>query len=238
MTRFFFCCALAVFVAAGTACAADPEPKATPKAELKTEDDKTLYALGLVLANQLSALRLTPAELQLIESGLTDGVLKNKPLVEVETYGPKIKPLADARMALGTAEEKKKGTDYLATIAAKPGVKKTESGLLIETVSAGAGKSPAANDKVKVNYKGMLIDGKVFDSSDKHGGPYAVTVAGNPPIIKCWNEALVLMKAGGKAKIYCPSELAYGDRQNGEIPSGAALVFELELVEITGPDKK
>jgi len=229
MKRFFVCCVLAGFVAAGTACAADPE--------LKTDDDKTFYALGLVLANQLNALRLTPAELQLVEAGLSDGVLKKKALVEVETYGPKIKPLADARMAAGTVEEKKKGTAYLETIAAKPGIKKTESGLLVETVTAGTGKSPVANDKVKVNYKGMLIDGKVFDASEKHGGPYAVTVAGNPPIIKCWNDALVLMKVGGKAKIYCPPELAYGDRPNGEIPAGATLTFDLELVEIVAPDK-
>ncbi len=169
---------------------------------------------------------------------MTDGVLKNKTLVEVETYGPKIKPLADARMAAGLTEEKKKGTAYLETIAAKPGIKKTESGLLMETVTAGTGKSPVANDKVKVNYKGSLIDGKVFDSSEKHGGPYAVTVAGTPPIIKCWNEALELMKVGGKAKIYCPAELSYGDRPNGEIPAGATLLFDLELVEITAPEKK
>ncbi len=228
MKRFFVCCVLAGFLAAGTACAADPV--------LKTEDEKTLYALGLVFANQLSALKLTPAELQLVEAGMTDGVLKKKAQVELEAYGPKIKPMADARMAAGTAEEKKKGTAYLATIAAKPGVKKTESGLLLETVTAGTGKSPVANDKVKVNYKGMLIDGKVFDSSEKHGGPYAVTVAGTPPIIKCWNEALVLMKVGGKAKIYCPAELAYGDRPNGEIPAGASLIFDLEVVEIVAPD--
>lgn len=228
MKRFFVCCVLAGFLAAGTACAADPV--------LKTEDEKTLYALGLVFANQLSALKLTPAELQLVEAGMTDGVLKKKAQVELEAYGPKIKPMADARMAAGTAEEKKKGTAYLATIAAKPGVKKTESGLLLETVTAGTGKSPVANDKVKVNYKGMLIDGKVFDSSEKHGGPYGVTVAGTPPIIKCWNEALVLMKVGGKAKIYCPAELSYGDRPNGEIPAGASLIFDLEVVEIVAPD--
>jgi len=230
MKRFFVCCVLAGFVAAGTACAADQ----APKIELKTEDDKTLYALGLLLANQLGTLKLTPTELQVIEAGMTDGVLKNKPLVELETYGPKIKPFADARMTAALAEEKKKATAYLETIAAKPGIKKTESGLLIETVSAGTGKTPVANDKVKVNYKGTLIDGKVFDSSDKHGGPYGVTVGGQ--IIKCWNEALVLMKVGGKAKIYCPSDLAYGDRPNGEIPAGAALIFDLELVEIVAAD--
>jgi FKBP-type peptidyl-prolyl cis-trans isomerase FkpA len=226
MKRFVVYCVLAGLVAAGIACAADQAQ--APKVELKTEDDKTLYALGLLLAS--------PTELQLIQSGMTDGILKNKALVEVEAYGPKIKPFADARMAAGLADEKKKGAAYLETIAAKPGIKKTETGLLIQTVAEGTGKSPAAGDKVKVNYKGTLIDGTVFDASEKHGGPYGVTIAGTPPIIKCWNEALVTMKVGGKAKIYCPTDLAYGDRPNGEIPAGATLTFELELVEISGPD--
>jgi len=216
---------LAGFVAAGTARAAEPE--------LKTEDDKTLYALGLVLANQLAVFNLTPGELEIVKTGLTDGTLKKPPKVEVETYGPKIKPMVDSRQSASAATEKKKGKIFLDTIAAKPGIKKTGSGLLIETVSEGTGKSPVPNDKVKVNYKGTLIDGTVFDESAKHGGPYGVTIEGNPPIIKCWNEALEFMKVGGKAKIYCPSELAYGDRPNGQIPAGATLVFEMELVEIS-----
>jgi FKBP-type peptidyl-prolyl cis-trans isomerase FkpA len=226
MKRFFVCCVLAGFVAAGTACAADPE--------LKTDDDKTFYALGLVLANQLGPFRMTPAELELVKAGLTDGTLKKKTLVEVEAFGPKIKPLADARQASGAAEEKKKGKAYLETIAAKPGIKKTGSGLLMETVTEGTGKSPVANDKIKVNYKGMLIDGKVFDESAKHGGPQ--TMALGAGLMKCWNEALEFMKVGGKAKLYCPAELAYGDRPNGEIPAGATLVFDVELLEIVKPE--
>jgi len=224
MKRFVVSCVLAGLVAAGSACAADPE--------LKTDDDKTLYALGLVLAKQLALFKLTPVELDLVKAGLTDGTLKKPTKVDVEAFGPKIKPLADARVASAAADEKKKGKAYLDTIAAKPGIKKTGTGLLMETIVEGTGKSPVPNDKIKVNYKGTLIDGKVFDESARHGGVYEVTVAGNPPIIKCWNEALELMKVGGKAKLYCPPELAYGDRANGEIPAGATLLFELELVEI------
>jgi len=224
MKRFVVTCVLVGFVAAGSACAADPE--------LKTDEDKTLYALGLVLANQLAPFKLTPNDLALIEAGLSDGTLKKPPKVEVETFGPKIKPLADSRQAAGAVLEKKKGKMFLDGIAAKPGIKKTGSGLLMEIVTEGTGKSPVPNDKVKVNYKGTLIDGTEFDSSAKHGGPYEVTVAGTPPIIKCWNEALEFLKVGGKAKLYCPPELAYGDRANGEIPAGATLIFELELVEI------
>ena len=222
MKRFVVCCVLAGLAAAGTARAADPE--------LKSDDDKTLYALGLVFANQLSAFRLSPAELEIIKAGLTDGTLKKKPLVELETFGPKIKPLAEARQAVVVAEEKKKGKAFLDPIAAKPNIKKTASGVLMETITEGTGKSPETNDKVKVNYKGTLIDGKVFDSSEKHGGPQTFTLG--PGIVKCWGEGLGMMKTGGKAKLYCPSELAYGDHPNGEIPAGATLVFEVELLEI------
>ena len=229
MKRLFVFCILVGFVAVGTACAAEPV--------LKTEDDKTFYALGNIMATQLGAFRMTPAELEVFKAGLSDGILKKTPLVDVDLYRAKIKPIADTRLAAAAVEEKKKGKAYLDTIAAKPGVKKTSSGLLMETVLEGTGKRPAAKDAVKVNYKGSLIDGKVFDASEKHGGPYGVTVDGEPPIIKCWNEARVLMKVGGKAKIYCPSELAYGDRPNGEIPAGAALIFDLELVEIVAPGK-
>jgi FKBP-type peptidyl-prolyl cis-trans isomerase len=172
--------------------------------------------------------KLTPAELELVKAGLSDGTLKHPPKVELETYGPKIKPLADARLASGAADEKKKGKAFLETIAAKPNIKKTGSGLLMETVTEGTGKSPVPTDTVKVNYKGTLIDGKPFDAS-KPGAPATFKVN---EVIKCWSEALEFMKVGGKAKVYCPAELAYGDRPNGEIPAGATLVFDVELVEI------
>jgi FKBP-type peptidyl-prolyl cis-trans isomerase FkpA len=227
MKRLFVFLVAAGLVAAGSARAADPE--------LKTDDDKTFYALGLVIANQLSAFRLTPAELELVKTGITDGTLKKTPKVELDAYGPKIKPLADTRMSAGAADEKKKGKAYLDGLASKPNIKKTASGLMYETVLEGKGKAPAATDKVKVNYKGTLIDGKVFDASEKHGGP---ATFGVDQVIKCWTEGLQLMKTGGKAKLYCPAELAYGDHPTGEIPAGATLVFEVELLDIVAPDKK
>ena len=232
MKRFFVSCVLAGFIAAGTACAADPELK-TP--ELKTDDDKTFYALGLVIANQLGTFKLTPAELELVKTGLTDGTLKKPAKVELEAFGPKIKPLAEARQAAAAGEEKKKGKAYLETMAAKPNIKKTGSGMLYETVTEGTGKSPGPTDKVKVNYKGTLIDGTVFDASEKHGGP---STFGLDRVYKCWTEGLQLMKTGGKAKLYCPAELAAGDRGQGEVPPGATLIFEVELLEIVAPDKK
>lgn len=233
MKRFLVSCVLLGLVAAGTACAADPEVKAGP--DLKTDDDKTFYALGLAISNQLSTFKLTAAELEIVKAGLTDGVLKAPAKVELDTFGPKIKPLAEARQAAGAVEERKKGTAFLATIAAKPNIKKTESGLLMETIAEGTGASPAPTDRVKVTYKGTLIDGTTFDSSEKHGG--SSTFALNA-VVKCWTEGLGLMKPGGKAKLYCPADLGWGDRGSGLIPPGGTTLFEVELLEIVKADAK
>ncbi len=221
MKRFLVFCILAGIAAVGTACAADPE--------LKTEDEKTLYALGLVISNQLGSFKLTPAELAIVEAGLSDGTLKKPPKVVLDTYGPKIQGLAQQRQAAAAVDEKKKGKAFLETIAAKPGIKQIGTGVLMETITEGTGTSPAPSDKVKVNYKGMLIDDTVFDESAKRGGPATFAL---DQVIKCWTEGLGAMKTGGKAKLYCPAEIAYGDRGQSGIPPGATLVFEVELLEI------
>ena len=222
MRRFAPILLLSVFACSAAPVVADPE--------LKTEDDKTLYAIGLVFSKQIAAFKLTPAELAMLQSGLADGALGKTPKVNLDEYGPKIQPMVMQRMSAGAAEEKKKGKEYLAKIGEKPGIKKTGTGLLMETVAQGTGESPKTGDNVKVNYKGTLIDGTVFDESAKYGGPSTFKLG--PGLVACWNEALTFMKVGGKAKLYCPPELAYGDRANGQIPAGATLVFDLELLEI------
>ncbi|HZN54856.1 MAG TPA: FKBP-type peptidyl-prolyl cis-trans isomerase [Candidatus Polarisedimenticolaceae bacterium] len=223
MRRFLVAAALVAFAVAGVACAADPE--------LKTDDDKTLYALGLVISNQLAAFNLTPAELEIVKAGLSDGTLKHPARVELDAYGPKIQPLVQQRRAVLTAEEKKKGKEFLEKIAAKEGCQRKADGLLMETITEGAGAGPGPSDKVKVNYRGTLIDGREFDSSYKSGKPAEFKL--NENLIPCWTQALQFMKPGGKAKVYCPSDIAYKDRGSGaDIPPGATLVFEIELLAV------
>ena len=221
MKRFLVASVLAGLVAGGAAYAADPE--------LKTDDEKILYALGFDLSSKLSVFKLTPAEVEILKAGLTDAVNKRTARVDMPTYAPKINDLIQARQAAGAAEEKKKGKAFLDTIAAKPNIKKNISGMLFESIKEGTGKSPAATDKVKVNYKGTLIDGTVFDSSEKHGGPATFSLT---EVYKCWVEGLPMMKTGGKAKLYCPSDMAEGNRGRGIILPGATVVFEVELLEI------
>ena len=95
--------------------------------------------------------------------------------------------------------------------------------------SAGTGESPKASDTVKVHYRGTLIDGTEFDSSYARNEPAEFQLQG---VIPCWTEGLQKMKVGGKGRLVCPSDLAYGDNGNQAIPGGAALVFDVELLEI------
>ncbi|WP_447976561.1 FKBP-type peptidyl-prolyl cis-trans isomerase [Candidatus Nitrospira bockiana] len=204
------------------ASAAAPEPA--------NEDQKTLYALGLAVSQSLSSFSLSEAELELVKAGLTDGVLKRPRKVELQAYGPKIQQLQQARAAVVAEAEKKAGTAFLAKAAAEPGAMKTESGAIVTTIKPGKGASPKATDTVKVHYHGTLIDGTVFDSSVQRGEP-ATFPLGN--VIKCWTEGVQQIKVGGKSRLVCPANLAYGDRgAPPQIKPGATLVFEVELLDI------
>ena len=194
--------------------------------ELKTEEQKTLYALGLVISQNLAAFYLTPADLEAVKAGMTDGVLKKEPKVDMKAYGPKLQTLQTARLAVAAAAEKKAGQAFIDKAVAEKGATKTASGLIITTLKAGTGASPKASDKVKVHYHGTF-----FDSSGQRGEPITLGLAGG--VIKCWSEGVPLMKVGGKSRLVCPPDLAYGDQgRPPRIRPGATLVFEVELLEI------
>ena len=195
-----------------------------------TESAKTLYALGLVMSQNLGALKLSAAELASVKDGLTDGVLGRTPKVELAVYGPKLQEFAKGRLGAAAESEKKAGAAFLASEAAQPGAVKQPTGFIYKEVKAGTGAAPKATDKVKVHYRGTLTDGTVFDSSIDRGQPATFPLNG---VIPCWTQGLQLMKEGGKARLVCPSELAYGDAGSApKIKGGATLVFEVELISI------
>ena len=132
------------------------------------------------------------------------------------------------------ADNKAAGEKFLAENKAKEGVKTTESGLQYKVITEGKGEIPADTCKVKVNYKGTLIDGTEFDSSYKRNEP--ATFRANQ-VIKGWTEALTMMPVGSKWELYIPQELAYGSRESGQIKPFSTLNFEVELVGIE-KDKK
>ncbi len=221
--RFVVSCLVTVLSLGTTASfAATPEPT--------TDEQKTLYAMGLSISQSIGTFGLSEPELDLLKSGITDGVLKKTPKVDLQTFGPKIQQLQEARALVIAEPEKKAGAAFLAKVAAESGAKKTESGAILKTLKEGNGAIPKVSDMVKVHYQGTLIDGTVFDDSAKQGGP--VTLRMNE-MSKCWVEGMQQIKVGSKSKLVCPSSLAYRDKGRPPlIKPGATLVFEIELLEI------
>jgi FKBP-type peptidyl-prolyl cis-trans isomerase FkpA len=201
--------------------------------KLESDTDKEIYALGLSVARSLSVFNLTEAEMKVLEEGLADGVLGKTPKVDLATYGPKLQELAKTRTAQVAEAEKKASEEFLKQAAAEKGATKSASGLIYSELSPGKGASPTPDSTVKVNYKGTLRDGTVFDSSYDRKSPVTFALK---QVIPCWTEGLQKMKVGGKAKLICPAPIAYGDRGAPPlIKPGAALAFEVELLEIVEP---
>jgi FKBP-type peptidyl-prolyl cis-trans isomerase FkpA len=217
-----------------------PAPKSAPKSAaaakatlpmLSTDEQKTVYALGLQMYRSLGRFDLSPAEVELIKRAFGDAAA-GKPAVDVNEWGPKFQAFEQTRAARVAEKQKAVSSAYLAKAATEPGAVKTESGLVYLDIQPGTGASPNASDSVKVNYRGTLIDGTEFDSSYKRNQPAQFPLSG---VIRCWTEGVQKMKVGGKARLVCPSEIAYGDKGHPPvIPGGATLIFEIELLEITG----
>ncbi|MBM7112315.1 FKBP-type peptidyl-prolyl cis-trans isomerase [Archangium primigenium] len=231
--------ALVLFTLSG--CAAEraaqaptPPPPAAAPADAavgapQTEEQKTFYALGSTLGRQIQVFNMSPEDLAYMQAGLSAEVLGKEPAVDVRSYGPLIVELARNRSEARAAEAKKKSQPFLEAAAQEPGAVRTESGLIYKDLTVGSGASPTASDTVTVHYRGTLPDGKEFDSSYTRNEPAQFPLDG---VIKCWTEGVAKMKVGGKAKLVCPSDLAYGDRGTPGIPGGSALVFEVELVDV------
>ena len=218
--------ALAAFLA-GAACH-NSAPVAT--VDFKTEDQKTLYALGLALSDNIAPFNLSESDLDFVKAGLSDGALHRTRQVDLAVYGTKLRELAQARSSAGSAAEKTAGAEFLSKASLEKGAVKTPQGLVYQEIAPGKGSAPAASDTVKVHYKGTLIDGTVFDSSIDRGQPAVLSLIS---VIPCWTQGVQLMKVGGKSRLVCPPELAYGDRgAPPHIKPGATLVFEVELLDI------
>jgi FKBP-type peptidyl-prolyl cis-trans isomerase FkpA len=205
-------------------------PAAAPAQELKDEDQKTLYAIGLAVGRSLEVFKLSDQEFEIVKRGIADHVGGKKPQVELDAYQPKIQALAQKRMNAQADALQAKDKTYMEQVAKEKGAQKAGSGLVLVPLKEGKGAQPKETDTVKVHYKGTLVDGKEFDSSYKRNQPAEFQLNG---VIKCWTEGLQKMKVGGKAKLVCPSSIAYGDQGRPPvIPPKATLVFEVELLEI------
>ncbi len=202
-------------------------------AQPQTEEQKTLYALGVHMTRQLAVFNLSAEEYEFVKEGITDAAAGKKLIAEPEAYGQSLNLLAQTRMQAASQKQKALAKPYIEKAAAEPGAQKTVSGLIYKEVKAGSGAQPKATDIVKVHYTGTFIDGKVFDSSVNRGEPVEFPLG---QVIPCWTEGVGKMKAGGKAKLTCPADIAYGDQGRPPvIPGGATLFFEVELLEVKSP---
>ena len=225
----------------GAAAAKKPGTAAGTPAVLKTDKDKRSYAIGLNIgakvANELKAGGVD-MDSAVLARGIRDSLTGAKHLMTDEEVKATLTALeaelrekARADYETMAAANKKQGDDFLTANKSKEGVQTLPSGLQYKVLKAGAGPKPAGTDKVSCNYKGTFLDGKEFDSSEKHGGK-PVTF-GVSEVIKGWTEALQLMPVGSKWQLFVPSDLAYGPRGAGqEIGPNTALIFEVELVSI------
>jgi len=205
---------------------------AKPNLELKTEEDKALYGLGLDIGRNISVFSLQPSELELVKLGLSDAVTQAQPKVDLETMRPKLMELARQRAQAKSEGEKQKGKAAVEKAAKEAGAEQLPSGVVVRSLRQGTGASPTPADSVKVHYEGRLLDGTVFDSSYKRNEPASFSLRG---VVPCWTEGLQKMKVGEKAQLTCPSEAAYGEQGHPPtIPGGATLVFDVELLEVSG----
>ncbi len=199
---------------------------------LETEDNKTLYVVGVSVGRNLASLDLSPAELEIVQAGIEDSATGVEPRVSVQEYGPKIQALVQSRAQRKAETEKESSKDFLAQAAGQEGAETSSSGMIYFETLKGSGASPGATDRVRVHYRGSLTNDEQFDSSYDRGQPGEFPLNG---VIPCWTEGVQKMAVGGKAKLICPSSIAYGDAgRPPTIPPGATLIFEVELVEILG----
>jgi FKBP-type peptidyl-prolyl cis-trans isomerase FkpA len=223
--------ALVALALAGCKAGAQPAASPSPAAgAMQTDEQKTVYTLGIILGKNVAPLGLTADELALVHKGLEDAANGKTPQVDLSVYGPRVQQLAQQRMAAGAKAAEAQGQQFLDKAAQEQGAVKTPSGMVYATLTPGKGPSPGATDKVRVHYKGTLTNGTEFDSSYKRGQPAEFALNG---VIPCWTEGVQKMKVGEKARLVCPPALAYGQRgAPPDIPGNSTLVFEVELLEI------
>jgi FKBP-type peptidyl-prolyl cis-trans isomerase FklB len=221
--------ALGLFVNSGVA---------QDKPDLTNPTQKASYAIGVNMGTGLKSLdvKLDPKALA---AGISDA-MAGKPAMTEEEVHATLQQFQQKAMAKMQAKQKvdgdknlKAGEEFLAANAKKDGVKTTDSGLQYKVLKAGDGPMPKKTDTVKVNYRGTLIDGTVFDSSYDRGEPVTFGVG---DVIPGWTEALQMMKVGGKWQLFIPAKLAYGEHSpSPKIGPNSTLIFDVELLDIEKP---
>ena len=245
-TPLILLAALSITVAAG--CKPADKSAAAPAANgdktaakaipgLPTEKDQASYMIGMAMAKQLEPAK-DDVDVDVIAKAIKASLAGQKLLLTdqqaaeiAQSFGQKMQAKQMAKMEEDAKKNIAAGDAFLAQNAKKPGVQTTASGLQYQVLTQGTGAKPQPTDMVRVNYKGMLLDGKTFDSSYDRGEPATFPLN---QVVPGWQEGIALMPVGSKYKFWIPSKLGYGDKgtPGGPIPPNATLVFEVELLDI------
>lgn len=233
--------AMFIFLSLGflASCGSNDEPDVAKV--LLTKNDSIAYAIGMDIGTNISKFvaenGFDTNKVALVR-GFRDAIMGDSAFTTKERndilmqYQMEMQKKQMAKMSEAAGPNKQAGQKFLEENKAKEGVTVTASGLQYKVLKAGNGPKPAANDDVTVNYEGRMIDGKVFDSSYERKKPETLSL-GN--VIPGFQEGMMLMNTGSTYELYIPSELAYGDRGQGDIPGGSTLVFKIELLKIEAP---
>ena len=196
---------------------------------LKTINDSASYAIGVNIASFYKQQGITNINAALVSRAINDVLGGKKKLLDEEACNAVVTKLINNMQETKSKPTIESGMAFLAKNKTRPEVKTTASGLQYEVITEGTGIKPLATDSVTCNYKGTLIDGTEFDNSYTRGEP--ITFPLNR-VIPGWTEGLQLMSVGSKYKFYIPYTLAYGSNDQGPIPGGSALIFEVDLLDV------
>lgn len=202
------------------------------KLNLTTDEARVSYGIGRQMGDQLRQNPPPNTDIEAVMEGLRAGFNAEPSPVTPEELNASfavIREKMEAEAAIKAEQAAAAGLEFLAENAKKEGVITLESGLQYEILTEGDGAQPTRESNVRTHYHGTLIDGSVFDSSYQRGQPAEFPVSG---VIAGWTEALQLMKAGSKWRLYVPSELAYGAQGVGSIPAHSTLIFDVELLDV------
>lgn len=208
-----------------------PKPVVVQEPVLKNLKDSASYAMGLFVINVFRQQGLTEINSAIVARAINDIQTNKQQLLSDNQANTAIMAYQTKVQAEKSKPNIEAGMKYLSDNRIRPGVISTPSGLQYEIITEGSGPKPVIGDSVSCNYIGKFIDGTEFDNSFKHGKPVTFSVTG---VIQGWTEALLMMPVGSKWKVYVPYQLGYGPADYYSIPGGSALIFEIELVGISG----
>lgn len=211
--------------------AAPAKAKAPAALVMKNENDSLSYAMGVSVGQFLKSQGVANLNYALLNKAIEQAFTNSPAAMDMNQANAVMRRAAMSSSKKAASAEKEKGRAFLAENKKKAGVVETASGLQYQVLVAGQGPKPSPADTVVAHYSGKLLSGKEFDSSYSRGEPITIPVTG---VITGWTEALQLMPTGSKWRLFIPSGLAYGDNAAGpDIPGGATLIFDVELLEIS-----